>query len=212
MEKVEQPPNKMRCVYLKERGQWEYTTEAMDKPKPKKGEILIKVERGTINPTDINALKGKYEGFNYPMVAGFEGSGTVVESGGGYAGWRLKGKRVCFVGGSYGEYTVCNADHCIPLDHDMSWEQGANIFISPLTAIGLVDRVKFYKAKAVIQTVAAGQIGRMVHKLLQKEGIKVINIVRREEQVTMLKNEEKCEHVLNSTADDFEEKLKELTK
>ena len=211
MDKVEQPPEKMRCVNIKEKGEWEYTAEK-DRPKPKKGEVLIKVERGTIHVSDVNALKGKYEGFTYPMTAGFEGSGTVVESGGGFSGWRAKGKRVCFVGGSYAEYAVVNADHCIPLEDDMSWEQGANMFINPLTAVGIVDRVNFHKAKAVIQTAAASQVGKMLHKMLTKEGVKVVNVVRREEQVTLLKEQENCQYVLNSSSDDYEDKLKELVK
>lgn len=32
----------------------------------------------------------------YPLPGGFEGSGTVIENGGGVLGWRLVGKRVAF--------------------------------------------------------------------------------------------------------------------
>jgi len=47
-----------------------------------------------------------------PCVPGWEGSGVVVESGGGIIGWMMKGSRVAFVSdqknplGSWGEYIV----------------------------------------------------------------------------------------------------------
>ena len=100
------------------------------------------------------------------MVPGGEGSGTVIESGGGFLAWTLKGKRVGFtrpaesggkftMGGSYAEYCVTNAYQCITLDDTASWEQGACSFVNPVTAIGLLDVCKEKKAQAVIQTGAA---------------------------------------------------------
>mmetsp|Transcript_36389 Transcript_36389/g.35272 ORF Transcript_36389/g.35272 Transcript_36389/m.35272 type:complete len:124 (+) Transcript_36389:290-661(+) len=52
----------------------------------------------------------------------------------------------------------------------------------------------------------------MMINLLRDHRIPLINIVRREEQVQLLKEEYKCEHVLNSSNEDFPERLKELTK
>ena len=66
-------------------------------------------------------IQGKYSGkYEYPLVAGGEGSGTVVGSGGGFHSWTLQGKRVSFtraseragaftMGGSWSEYVVTNA-------------------------------------------------------------------------------------------------------
>lgn len=52
----------------------------------------------------------------------------------------------------------------------------------------------------------------MILKLAQKNNLPLINIVRREEQVTLLKEKYGAEHVLNSSEDGFLEKLKELAK
>ena len=55
--------------------------------------------------------------------------------------------------------------NCIPLPDDVSFEVGAMHMVNPLTAIGLLDRAKQYKAQACIQTAAASQLGRMLNKL-----------------------------------------------
>ena len=48
-----------------------------------------------LDPSDLLFLEGKYSaGEDLPRTPGFEGSGTVVASGGGIMGWSIKGKRV----------------------------------------------------------------------------------------------------------------------
>ena len=48
--------------------------------------------------------------------------------------------------GTYAEYCVTSATNCIPLDANVSFEQGANGVVNPLTAIGLLEKCKTYKA------------------------------------------------------------------
>jgi len=54
-----------------------------------------------------------------------EGSGTVVENGGGLMGWRLVGKRVAVLGhgqwGTWAEYCVVSAAACIAIPDDVSF-------------------------------------------------------------------------------------------
>ena len=63
---------------------------------------MVKVLAAPINPSDIAFMKGTYENcemmcLKYPIVAGWEGSGIVVQNGGGIRGWWALGKRVAFV-------------------------------------------------------------------------------------------------------------------
>ncbi len=60
---------------------------------------------------------------------------------------------------------VTTALQCIPLPDEIPFEQGAMHCVNPLTAIGLIDRAKQYKAHAIIQTAAASQLGRMINRL-----------------------------------------------
>jgi NADPH:quinone reductase len=138
---------------------------------------LIKVEAAPINPSDIYMMQGEYNGtFEYPLIPGSEGAGTVIESGGGFMTWGMVGKRVGFtrqmeaggrfsIGGSYAEYCVTNAYQCTTLDNNTSFEHGSSAFVNPVTAIGLLERCKANgasKHKGVIQTGGASQLGKMM--------------------------------------------------
>ena len=79
------------------------------------------------------------------------------------------------------EYIVTDVRSIIPIGDDISFEQGASLFVNPLTAIGVVDRLKELRSRATIVTAGASQIGRMIIKLCHQEGIIPICTVRREE-------------------------------
>ena len=71
-------------------------------PQPAWGEVLIKVECAPINPSDLYYMKGDYDKSDvmttkYPTSPGWEGSGTIVQYGGGLFGWMRNGCRVSFV-------------------------------------------------------------------------------------------------------------------
>ena len=85
------------------------------------------------------------------------------------------------IGGAYQQYMVTSALQCITLPDEVSFEQGSMHCVNPLTAIGMLDKAKQYKAQAVIQTAAASQLGRMIVRLAREDGVPLINIVRREE-------------------------------
>jgi NADPH:quinone reductase-like Zn-dependent oxidoreductase len=101
-----------------------------------------------INPSDLASYKGKYsQQKKFPAIMGFEGSGVVVESGGGLMGWGLVGKKVAIAAqrenqGTYAQYIVVKAGECLPLSDDTSFEQGSMCIVNPLTVIGMLDMVK----------------------------------------------------------------------
>ena len=127
----------------------------------------------------------------YPFTPGWEGSGTVVEAGPGQLEQSFIGKRVGFVkqsevgkftfGGAYAEYMVTDTKSVIPVEDDIPLEQASSLFVNPLSAIGLVERLVELKSTTTIITAAASQLGRMLIKLCLKEGITPICTVRREE-------------------------------
>ena len=184
-------------------------------PTPGPGQVLIKMAAAPCNPSDLLFLSGKYGvKKTYPAVPGWEGAGTVVKSGGGAIGWWLRGKRVACGGqtdldGTWAEYYIADARACVPLQDNVSFEQGATLLINPLTAVGMVEKAKRRKHKAIIQNAAMSQVGRLVHTFARMEGIPTLNIVRREEQAEALRKEG-VEWILNSSDDDFDKNLREL--
>ena len=96
----------------------------------------------------------------------------------------------------------------MPLDKSVSLEQGAMAIINPLTATAFLEIAKKGGHKAVVLTAAASSLGQMANRLLHSQGLKVVNVVRRDEQVALLK-EHGANIVLNSNEDYFDQKLHE---
>jgi NADPH:quinone reductase-like Zn-dependent oxidoreductase len=179
------------------------------------GQVLVKMDAAPCNPSDLLFLQRLYGvEKSLPTVPGWEGAGTVV-SAGSFRGQWLVGRRVAVGGqgdhdGTWAEYFVADAfGGCIPLRKDLDSEQGATLLVNPLTAVGLLDEAKKRGAKAVMQTAAASQAGRMIIRLAQEAGTPLVNIVRRPEQVELLR-ELGAENVLNSSDPDFQQQLADV--
>lgn len=188
-------------------------------PQPGAGQVLVKVAASPINPSDVMFLRGMY-GFKKPLPAtpGFEGSGTVVSTGGGMLAKLLRGKRVACAaadpqsyGGTWAEYVAVSAQMCVPLRKEVSLEQGAMMLVNPLTAWALVEEAHRGHHRAVVQTAAASALGRMILRLARKFSLPVINVVRRREQVELLQKLG-AEYVLDSSDADFDARLRELAR
>src|SRR5437773_7533475 len=119
----------MKAVVLKDNdGTRSLTVADLPVPSLRSGEVLIKLAAASIGPADLMFLKGEY-GITKPLpvVPGFEGSGTVIASGGGWMGRWLVGKRVACLApedghGTWAEYMITSTDICIPLFKHISLE------------------------------------------------------------------------------------------
>jgi NADPH:quinone reductase-like Zn-dependent oxidoreductase len=182
-------------------------------PEPGRNQVLVKVAASPIHPSDLAFLEGRY-GFKPPppVVPGGEGSGVVVAVGGGMMGRYLLGKRVaCLRGeerdGVWAEYVVTAANGgALPLHRSVSLELGAMSAVNPLTAMALLEIAKSGGHKAIVQTAAASVLGQMVIRLGRSQGIQVINVVRRDTQVELLKRQG-ATIVLNSSEASFDHEL-----
>lgn len=191
------------------------TVRELPMPKPARSEVLIKLDAAPCNPADILFMQGLY-GYRktLPCIPGMEGVGIVVATGGNLMARRLMGRRVACAAptdgaGTWAEYIVVGAANCIPLHRDVPTKQAASLIVNPLSAIGLFEIAKQGKHKAIVQNAAASQLGRMCISLARQSNIPLINIVRKEEQIAVLKNLD-AQIVLNSTAPDFDKQLREL--
>lgn len=181
-------------------------------PNPGPNEVLVKVAASPINPSDLAFLEGLY-GIKKPtpVVPGFEGSGTVIAVGSGIMGRYLDGKRVACVSqeqgdGVWAEYMVTTTSLALPLNTSVSLEQGAMSAVNPMTALAFLSLAKEGKHKTIVQTAAASALGQMINRLFPREGIQVINIVRHDAQVGLLRNQG-AEIVINSSDPGFDQEL-----
>ncbi len=212
-------PDKMKAIILPSynsniiRAMLSLRIEEKDIPKPGSNQVLIKIEAAPCNPSDIAFIRGMYNiEKTLPCVLGFEGSGKVVETG--KEAQHLLGKKVsCFAqndsNGTWAEYFIAEANNCIIIKEKMDIEQAACFSINPFTAYGLLDIAKQMHTNGIIQNAASGQIGIFIQSMAKKEKIKIINIVRKDEHIELLKNRGE-EYVLNSQTEGFEEQLTKL--
>jgi NADPH:quinone reductase-like Zn-dependent oxidoreductase len=96
----------------------------------------------------------------------------------------------------------------VPLKKNVELERASMMLVNPFTAWALVDIARRGNHGAIVQTAAASALGRMVIRLAQGAGITVINVVRRPEQVGLLRGMG-AEHVLISSDATFDDILRE---
>ena len=141
------------------------------------------------------------------LPVGNEGAGTVVAAGDGEMAQSLMGKRVGAFGGEmFANYRCLPAMQCMALPDGVSSEQGASCVVNPMTALGFVETAKMEGHKAIIHAAAASNLGQMLHRICVEDGIPLVNIVRSDEQVALLRDQG-AEHALNSQAANFQVQL-----
>ena len=190
-------PSKTRRIVLveanKEMDKAKVEIETIDTPKPKSGEVLIRVSSAAVNPSDYGAFIRPSESAAGKAIAlGKEGSGVVVANGGGMMGSSLVGKKVGFIGlknnqGSWSEFVTCSAQTVFALPDTLPVEDAASFFVNPYTAVGILDTMRTAGSNGLVHTAAASSLGKMMVKLCAKQKVPLVNVVRRQEQADMLK-------------------------
>lgn len=192
------------------------TLRSLPTPQPGRGQVLVRIAASPINPSDIDVLQTPhFAGRPLPFVPGIEASGTVVAAGPGLLPRLWLGRRVACAAapghdGAWAEYMVTPALQCVPLARDLTLEQGAMLLVNPLTALAIVAIARRDRHRALANTAAASALGRMILRLGCEQGLPVIHIVRRPEQVALLRSLG-AGHVLDSSESDFAARLGELT-
>lgn len=199
-----------------------------DVPEPTGSEVLIRVEATPINPSDLGLLFGPADvvGAEFSpgrvvarmpepavramsarhgmaMPVGNEGAGTVIAAGEAPEAQALLGKRVtCFPGGMYATHAIADARVCLELAGGITAEQGASAFVNPLTALSFTETMRYHGHSALVHTAAASNLGQMLVRICHADGIPLVNVVRNEAQVAILKGIG-AEHVVDSSKDTF---------
>ncbi|OBK44842.1 zinc-binding dehydrogenase [Mycobacterium sp. 1081908.1] len=213
-------------------GALELSLHEVPVPAPGDNEVLVRVEASPINPSDLGlliasadmttatvagtperpvvtasvgeaALKGLSARLDKSLPVGNEGAGTVVAAGESPAAQALVGKTVAIAGGAmYSQYRAIDASACLVLPEGATARDGASSFVNPLTALGMTETMRREGHSALVHTAAASNLGQMLVKLCQKDGIPLVNIVRKPEQEKLLRSLG-ATYVLNSASPSF---------
>jgi NADPH:quinone reductase len=207
-------------------------------PSPAGDEVLVRVEASPINPSDLGvliagadmstatiagtperpvvtatlreaALEGLSARVDKPLPVGNEGAGIVVAAGSSPAAQALVGKSVGIAGGGmYTQYRAVDAFACLVLPEGTTPKDGASSFVNPLTALGMLETMRREGHSALVHTAAASNLGQMLVKLCIKDGVPLVNIVRKPNQEELLRSLGAA-HVCNSASPTFSSDLVE---
>jgi NADPH:quinone reductase-like Zn-dependent oxidoreductase len=221
-------------THISSSGELTLSMQEKEVPKPKSHEVIVRVEAAPINPSDMfpmfgpaNLKEASYDKESLALSApvdqsmlskvksrldqtlpiGNEGAGTVVEAGDSEAAQALMGKTVAILSGaSYSQYCCVPAKSCIVHKQDTSAKQAASSFVNPLTALSMIETMHLEGHSALVHTAAASSLGTMLNKLCLKDNIPLVNIVRKQEQVDLLKKAG-AKYICNSSEDSFKDDL-----
>ncbi len=143
------------------------------------------------------------------LPVGNEGAGVVVAAGSAPGAQALLGKTVSVIGGAmYSQYRTLHVGGCLLLPEGTTPVDGASWFVNPLTALGMVETMRSEGHTALVHTAAASNLGQMLQKVCLEDGIELVNIVRKPEQVELLRSIG-AKYVLDSSKPSFMEELVE---
>ena len=209
----------------------------VERPIPGDNDVLIKVEASPINPSDLallitfaadlDSLSVSGEGdqtvasiklhpgllgalkprMGLSMEVGNEGGGVVIDAG--VNAKNLIGKTVGVAGGAmYSQYRCIPAQSCLVMNEGTTSMQAASSFVNPLTALAFVETMRLENHTALLNTAAASNLGQMLVKICKDDGVPLINVVRKPEQVETLKKLG-AEYICDTSADSFMDDLVE---
>lgn len=217
---------------IKADGELELSLVSLPRPEPRADQVLVRMEAAPINPSDLGllfgaadmataqqsgdaqrpvitarvpagAMKAMAPRVGIAMPVGNEGAGMVVAAGSSPTAQALIGTRVAVLGGAmFSQYRCMPADQCLPLPADATSAEGASCFVNPLTALGMVETMRREGHSALVHTAAASNLGQMLNRICLKDGVALVNIVRKPEQEALLRAMG-AQHVCNSSAPDF---------
>jgi len=169
------------------------------------GDAARPVVTATLPPAAVAMMAGR---MGQSLAVGNEGGGVVIAAGESAAAQALLGRTVGVLGGAtYGQYRTLNVAQCLALPNGVTPREGAACFVNPLTALGMTETMKLEGHKALVHTAAASNLGQMLVKLCNRDGIPLVNVVRRPEQVSLLRSIG-ARHVCDTSSPTF---TKELT-
>ena len=206
-----------------------------ERPVPGDDEVLLKIEASPINPSDLallitfaadlDSLSVSGEGdqtvasiklhpgllgalkprMGQSIQVGNEGGGVVIDAGANAK--HLIGKTVGVAGGAmYSQYRCVPAQSCLVMNEGTTSMQAASSFVNPLTALAFVETMRLENHTALLNTAAASNLGQMLVKICKDDGVPLISVVRKPEQVETLKKLG-AEYICDTSADSFMDDL-----
>jgi len=185
---------------------------SVDTPDPASGEILLRHTAIGLNFIDVYHRTGLYP-MALPGSVGIEGVGVVEALGDGVTDLSV-GDRVGYAlakPGGYSEMRTIAADRTVRLPDAIGDEEAAALLTKGCTAEFLIHRIYAVKpGDKVLLHAAAGGVGLIMSQWLAAKGAIILATAGGPEKVK-LANSHGCNLVVDYTAEDFIEAVRDFT-
>jgi putative PIG3 family NAD(P)H quinone oxidoreductase len=183
-------------------------------PRPGPHEVLVKVHATAVNRADLLQRRGLYPPPpGAPDILGLEAAGEIAEKGAAVSHWSV-GERVCALlsGGGYAEYVAVNEGVLLPIPNHLTYEEAAAIPEVFYTAfVNLFLEADLKAGERVLIHAGASGVGTAGIQLARQRGATVYITASSERKITRCL-ELGAHFGINYTTEDFEQRVKELTK
>jgi NADPH:quinone reductase-like Zn-dependent oxidoreductase len=192
-------------------GPRELTLEDVPKPKPDRGEVLIRVEAAGVNPVDCKIRSGVFRdvGSHVPLTLGQDVSGVVEEIGANVSDVKVGDEVFGTARGAYAEYATAKAYEVAAKPANIDHLHAAAVPLAATTAWqGLFDHGNLKAGERVLIHGAAGGVGHFAVQFAKDRGAYVIVTGKPEDRDLLRKwgaNE-----VIDYTHEAFEERVRDI--
>jgi NADPH:quinone reductase-like Zn-dependent oxidoreductase len=146
-------------------------------PRPKAGEVLVRLKAAGVNPADWKFRNGymkAYVPLNFPWTPGLEGAGVVEAVGEGVTDFKPGDAVFGTINASYAEYAVAAASDLALKPAAISFDEAASVPVGALTGWGAVEAAGIQPGWRVFVQGAAGGVGLFAAQLAKAKGAHVI--------------------------------------
>jgi NADPH2:quinone reductase len=179
-------------------------------PRPRRGEILIRVAAAGVNFVDVVRARGTFgDNPEPPFVAGFEAVGEVVALGEGVTSPALGAQVIGAGAGAFAEYMVLPAAAAGPVPTGWAAEDALGLAINWPTALAALKLGRVTTGETVLVQAAAGATGRAAVKLAKHFGARVIGAASSSKHD--LVRASGADHVVDSRDENLAAGVRELT-
>ena len=188
----------------------------VEKPIINENQALVEIHATSINPIDWKLREGYLKDmlpWEFPIILGWDAAGVIVEVGKNVkhykVGDRVFARPATTRQGTYAEFVPVEADLLAHMPESMSFEQGAAIPLTGLTAYQcLVGFAEVKKGDKVLVHAGAGGVGSMAIQIANSIGAYVATTAsdKNDELVKSLG----ANRVINYSEEDFSELLEDF--
>lgn len=205
----------MKAIIVREFGAPEVMRleEAADL-QPDENQVLVRVKAAGVNPVDAYIRTGTHaQKPNLPYTPGKDAAGIIEAVGAAVANFKV-GERVYTadsVSGTYAELALCAENQIYKLPENVSFEQGAGIFIPYATAYrALIQKAKPQAGETVLIHGASGGVGVASVQWAKNFGLRIIGTASSAEGKNLVK-EQGADFVVDHTDENYLNEIKEIT-